>query len=93
MEQCADGSWSEPVLHADTAPLIGKQLVIAVRYPKDGTESLVHFFGPIIRISEEGGIVINRSDGRSEFAVPPRAFLVGASESDPPDIDDAGYST
>jgi hypothetical protein len=76
MEQRADGSWSEPVLHADTAPFIGKQLVVALQYPKDGTESLVHFFGPIIRISEEDGIVISRSDGRGEFAIPPRAFLV-----------------
>ena len=76
IEQRADGNWSEPVLHADPTPLIGKQLVIAIRYPKDGTEALVHFYGPIARISEEGGIVIARSDTGGEFAIPPRAFLV-----------------
>jgi hypothetical protein len=76
MSQHADGSWSEPVLHADTAPFIGKKLVIAVRYPKDGAQTLVHFYGPIVRISEQDGIVISCSDGRCEFAIPPRAFLV-----------------
>jgi len=76
MEQHADGSWSEPVLHADITAFIGKQLVIAVRYPRGGTQALVHFYGPIVRISEQDGIVINRLDGRGEFAIPPRAFLV-----------------
>jgi hypothetical protein len=76
MEQRADGSWSEPALHADPAPLIGKQLVIAIRYPKEDTEALVHFYGPITRISEEEGIVITRSDTGGEFAIPPRAYLV-----------------
>jgi hypothetical protein len=76
MEQQADGSWSEPVLHSDVAPLIGKHLVVAIRYPKDGAQALVHFYGPIIRISEQDGIVITRSDGRGEFAIPPRAYLV-----------------
>jgi hypothetical protein len=36
MEQRTDGSWSEPVLHADTSAFIGKHLVIAVRYPQAG---------------------------------------------------------
>ena len=75
MDQRADGSWSEPVLHADAAPLIGKQLVIAIRYPKDDTEAFAHFYGPITRISEEG-IVITRADTGGEFAIPPRAYLV-----------------
>jgi hypothetical protein len=76
MEQCADGSWSEPVLHLDTGQLIGKRLVVAIRYPKDGTQALIHFYGPIVRISEQDGIVITRSDGHGEFAIPPRAYLV-----------------
>jgi hypothetical protein len=76
MEQRADGSWSEPVFHMNPAPLIGKQLVVAIRYPKDGTETLVHFYGPITSISEEAGIVITRSDTGAPFAVPPRAYLV-----------------
>jgi hypothetical protein len=75
-EQRADGSWTEPVLHTDIAPFIGKHLVVAVRYPQDGADTLVHFYGPIVRISEQDGIVIGRSDGRGEFAIPPRAFLV-----------------
>jgi hypothetical protein len=76
MEQRADGSWSEPVLHEDPSPLIGKQLVIAIRYPEAGTEALVHFYGPIARISERHGIVITRSDTGDDFAIPPRAYLV-----------------
>ena len=76
MTQQPGGSWSEPVLHADITSFIGKSLVVAVRYPKGGTQTLVHFFGPIVRISEQDGIVISRADGRSDFAVPPRAFLV-----------------
>lgn len=76
MTQQPDGSWSEPVLHTDITPFIGKSLVIAIRYPADGTQALVHFYGPIVRISEQDGIVISRSDGRGDFAVPPRAFLV-----------------
>lgn len=76
MEQRADGSWSEPVLHADTSAFIGKHLVIAVRYPQGGKQALVHFYGPIARVSEEEGIVISRSGGLGDFAVPPRAFLV-----------------
>jgi hypothetical protein len=76
MTQQPGGSWSEPVLHADIASFIGKSLVIAVRYPNGGIQTLVHFFGPIVRISEGDGIVISRSDGRGDFAVPPRAFLV-----------------
>jgi hypothetical protein len=75
-EQRADGSWSEPVLHVDATPFIGKHLVIAIRYPKDGTQTLVHFYGPIVRISEQDGIVIVRSNGHGEFALPPRAYLV-----------------
>ncbi len=76
MEQRADGSWTDPVLHADPDPLIGKQLVIAIRYPSEGDETLVHFYGPITRISEQDGIVITRSDTGGEFAIPPRAYLV-----------------
>ena len=76
MEQRTDGSWSEPVLHSDTAQLIGKRLVVAIQYPKDGTKTLIHFYGPIVRISEQDGIVIARSDERGEFAIPPRAYLV-----------------
>ena len=64
------------MLHTDPGSLIGKQLVVAVRYPKDGAEALRHFLGLIVHISEERGIVIARSDGRGEFAIPPRAFLV-----------------
>ena len=74
--QQPDGSWSEPVLHADTSSFVGKSLVVAVRYPKDGAQTLIHFYGQIVRISEQDGIVISRSDGRGDFAVPPRAFLV-----------------
>jgi hypothetical protein len=76
MEQYADGSWTEPVLHADPAPLLGKHLAIAIRYPKDGAEALVHFYGPITRISEQDGIVITRLDTGGDFAIPPRAYLV-----------------
>jgi hypothetical protein len=76
LEQHPDGSWDEPLLHADTSSFVGKSLVIAVRYPKDGAETVAHFYGPIVRISEQDGIVIHRSDGRGEFSVPPRAFLV-----------------
>src|SRR5256714_14850476 len=76
MEQHADGSWSEPVLHADPAPLLGKHLTIAIRYPKDGAEALVHFYGPITHISEKDGIVITRLDTGGDFAIPPRAYLV-----------------
>ena len=76
MTQQPDGSWSEPVLHADTSSFVGKSLVVAVRYPNGGAQTLVHFYGPIVRISEQDGIVISRSDGRGDFAVPPRAFLV-----------------
>ncbi len=73
--QRQDGSWTDPVFHANVAPLIGKKLVVSVRYPKDGNEVLAHFYGPIVRITEADGIVIVRSDGR-EFAIPPRAYLV-----------------
>jgi hypothetical protein len=76
MTQQPGGSWSEPVLHTDITSFIGKSLVVAVRYPKGSTPTLVHFFGPIVRVSEQDGIVISRSDGRGDFAVPPRAFLV-----------------
>ncbi len=76
MQLLTDGSWTEPVLHTDPTLLIGKQLVIAIRYPKDNTEALVHFYGPITRINEEDGIVICRIDTGGEFAIPPRAFLV-----------------
>lgn len=76
MDQQANGKWSKPELYADISPLIGKQLVIAVRYPQGDKKTLVHFFGPIVRISEEEGIVINRLDDLGDFAVPPRAFLV-----------------
>ena len=76
MEQHADGSWTDPVLHSEIAEFIGKHLVIAVRYPQSGTQELVHFYGPIERINEQDGIVISKSDGSGEFAVPPRAFLV-----------------
>jgi hypothetical protein len=76
MAQQPDGTWSEPVLHADTSSFVGKSLVVAVRYPNGSTQALVHFYGPIVRISEQDGIVISRADGRGEFAVPPRAFLV-----------------
>ena len=62
VEQRVDGSWSEPVFHTDPAPLIGKQLVVAIRYPHDDAEALVHFYGLIESISEEAGIVIIRSD-------------------------------
>jgi hypothetical protein len=75
MSQLPDGSWTDPVLHADPTSLIGKKLVVSVRYPKDGKEALAHFYGPIVRINEAHGIVIVRSDGR-EFAIPPRAYLV-----------------
>lgn len=64
------------MLHADTSSFIGKSLVVAVRYPNGNTQTLVHFYGPIVRISEQDGIVISRSDRRGEFAVPPGAFLV-----------------
>ena len=76
MEQRADGTWTDPVLHTDPSPLIGKQLVVVIRYPKDGAEALRHFVGQIVHISDRRGIVITRSDGRGEFAIPPRAFLV-----------------
>jgi len=76
MEQRADGSWTNPVLHADPAPLLGKRLVVAIRYPEGGSEALIHFYGPIARITEEGGIVITRADTGREFAIPPRAYLV-----------------
>ena len=65
------------MLHADPSPLMGKQLVIAIRYPSEGAEALVHFYGPIARISELDGIVITRSDTGGEFAIPPRAYLIG----------------
>ena len=64
------------MLHTDTASFIGKQLLIAIRYPKDNAEALVHFFGAITRITEEEGIVIARFDTGGTFAIPPRAFLV-----------------
>lgn len=76
VQQHPNGSWSEPVLHSETAAFIGKQLVIAIRYPVGGNETVVHVYGPIVRISEHEGIVINRADGRGDFAIPPRAFLV-----------------
>jgi hypothetical protein len=46
------------------------------RYPKDGAEALVHFYGPITSISEEAGIVIICSGTGGRFAIPPRAYLV-----------------
>jgi hypothetical protein len=76
MEQREDGSWTNPLFHADPAPLLGKHLVIAIRYPEGGSEALVHFYGPITRITEEDGIVITREDTGREFAIPPRAYLV-----------------
>ena len=76
VEQRPDGSWSEPVLLSETSALIGKRLVIAIRYPLGQGETVVHFYGPIVRISEQEGIVISRADGRGDFAIPPRAFLV-----------------
>ncbi len=75
-ERHSDGSWTDPVVHRDGTPFIGKTLVVAIRYPKDGADTLVHVYGPIVRLSERDGIVITRSDGRGEFAVPPGAFLV-----------------
>ena len=71
-----DDGWSEPVLHSDVSLLIGKTLIIAIRFPHDGTEALIQYYGPIVRISEHDGIVIKRSDNNSEFAVPPRIFLI-----------------
>jgi hypothetical protein len=76
MEQRLDGSWTDPVFHSDPAPLVGKHLVIAIRYPEGNAEALVHFYGPISRITEEDGIVITRTDTGGEFAIPPRAYLV-----------------
>src|SRR5262245_46787800 len=76
MAQREDGTWRGPELHTDPAPLIGKRLVIAIRYPELGEEAVVHFYGRITRISEKHGIVIARSDTGGEFAIPPRAYLV-----------------
>ena len=76
MSSRPDGSWTEPVPHTDTEPFIGKELIVAVRYPNNGTQHLAHFYGPIVRINELNGIVLNRMDGHGEFAIPPRAYLV-----------------
>lgn len=76
MEMRLDGSWTEPILHEDPTSFIGKQLVVAIRYPMGNIEALSHFYGPITRITEEDGIVIRRFDTGGAFAIPPRAFLV-----------------
>ena len=98
MSMRPDGTWTEPVLHTETKPFLGKRLVVAVRYPENGAQTLVHFYGPIIRIDEQDGIVLDRTDGRGEFAIPPRAYLVEENqrETRPPSMTEVirpDYST